>query len=95
MGRTVASLQETKAALPDAATASIHQADISDADDMGAVARAVGTWDALVLNAGCMPKPGPIAAVGLTDYWSAFEASGQQLQRLKWLQRMLCSRANR
>jgi NAD(P)-dependent dehydrogenase (short-subunit alcohol dehydrogenase family) len=41
---------------------------------MGKVAQSVGTWDVLVLNAGYISTPAPIAKAPLEDYFQNYEA---------------------
>jgi len=40
---------------------------------MEKVAQSVGTWDVLILNAGHLSAPAPIAKAPLDDYWKNYE----------------------
>ncbi|KAF2759929.1 NAD(P)-binding protein [Pseudovirgaria hyperparasitica] len=78
IGRTEAKIKETEAAIASEAgncDVITFITDASNLDGMQEVARAVGTWHVLLLNAGYMNSPAPVATADLGDYWKAFEVN--------------------
>ncbi|KAF2870142.1 hypothetical protein BDV95DRAFT_575156 [Massariosphaeria phaeospora] len=75
VGRTASTLQETKSSITGESTISVIAADVTDDAAVQKVADAVGTWDVLVLNAGYLPSPAPIAKADVGDYWKAYETN--------------------
>lgn len=76
IGRTDATLRQTKdyvEEISDNIACLSFNADVTDEKAMKTIAAEVGTWDVFILNAGHLPKPGPIASADISDYWAAYE----------------------
>jgi len=75
LGRTSGTLGETKKIVEEKypkVKVTAHVADISDKDAVVKAAKAIGSWDVLVANAGYLPTPGLITE-HVDDWWKAFE----------------------
>jgi len=75
LGRTQHTLEETKSIIEEKypkAQVTVHIADISDKDPVVKAAKAIGTWDVLMANAGYLPTPALITE-NPEDWWKAFE----------------------
>ncbi|KAL4799124.1 putative NADP(+)-dependent dehydrogenase [Aspergillus venezuelensis] len=76
IGRTETKLQETQRLLAATTTsAHIHACDVADAKRMAEVARAVGTWDILVLVAEYISTPGGIGDHSVGEWWRSIETN--------------------
>ncbi|KAL9120136.1 MAG: hypothetical protein Q9187_003306 [Circinaria calcarea] len=76
LGRNEANLTETKNHLtPNNANCSIHPVSITDEKALKDIAAAVGTWDILVLNAGFLSNPAPVAQAPVDDWCQSFETN--------------------
>ncbi|KAL8996992.1 MAG: hypothetical protein Q9169_003643 [Polycauliona sp. 2 TL-2023] len=78
IGRTESTLAETQALvqrISNGMTCLYFQADVTDGNAMSRIAAEIGTWDVLVLNAGHLANPTPIASANLSDYWASYEAN--------------------
>ncbi|KAL9027761.1 MAG: hypothetical protein Q9196_003765 [Gyalolechia fulgens] len=78
IGRTDATLRQTKEyveGIENSTACLAFTADVRDEKAMEKIAAEVGTWDVLILNAGYMPKPGPIASADISEYWAAYETN--------------------
>ncbi|KAL8951592.1 MAG: hypothetical protein Q9222_002447 [Ikaeria aurantiellina] len=79
IGRTESTLKATEEAVKESNKSTIaclvFTADITDEKAMTRIAAEVGTWDIFILNAGHLPKPGPIASTNVSEYWAAYEVS--------------------
>jgi NADP-dependent 3-hydroxy acid dehydrogenase YdfG len=73
IGRTAATLDETKSKLSGDAQISTFVTDITDEIAMEKIAQTVGIWDVAVLNAGYISTPSPVAKADIGDYWKAYE----------------------
>jgi NADP-dependent 3-hydroxy acid dehydrogenase YdfG len=74
VGRTEAKLHETKALVAgDATEITIYPASVTDEDAMKKIAVAVGRWDVLILNAGYISPPSPLAQSPAYEYWRNYE----------------------
>ena len=73
VGRTEASLAETKSLIKGKSHVSVHVADVCDTKSMTKVAETVGTWDVFIMNAGYISTPSPIDRADLDDYWRSYE----------------------
>lgn len=73
MGRTQSTLLETQKLIPSGTTTSVFAGSVTDEEAMEKIAKAVGTWDVLVLNAGYISAPAPISKAPLDDYWKNYE----------------------
>ncbi|KAF2458350.1 hypothetical protein BDY21DRAFT_284214 [Lineolata rhizophorae] len=76
-GRTQSTIEETKALLPakDGLKVSTYAVSVMDIEGMQKIASEVGQWDVLVLNAGYISTPAPIAKAPLEEYWGNFETN--------------------
>jgi NAD(P)-dependent dehydrogenase (short-subunit alcohol dehydrogenase family) len=77
-GRTESTLQETKKLLADGfpkCTASIHAVSVTDEAGMHKIAKEVGKWDVLVLNAAHISSPSAIVKAPLQDWWADYETN--------------------
>ena len=76
LGRTVATLEETKriveAEYP-AVQCTTYAVDVADEVAVQKSAADFGTWDVLVLNAGRALKPTPIIETNILDWWNIME----------------------
>ncbi|KAF7512746.1 hypothetical protein GJ744_000313 [Endocarpon pusillum] len=75
IGRSESTLADTESLLPGNPKCSIFQADITDEAAMEKVAKAVCKWDVLILNAGYISSPSPVANARLDDYWMNYETN--------------------
>lgn len=75
IGRTESSLYDTKKSLPPQVTSVVYRADVTDEKAFKAIASDIGTWDVLILNAGTLAAPNPIANTTIDDWWASFEVS--------------------
>jgi NAD(P)-dependent dehydrogenase (short-subunit alcohol dehydrogenase family) len=76
IGRTETKLRETKAMVADDATETIiYAASVIDEDAMKKIVAAVRRWDVLILNAGYISPPGPLAEAPAYEYWMNCEVS--------------------
>jgi NADP-dependent 3-hydroxy acid dehydrogenase YdfG len=75
LGRKEAALAETKSQMPrnSSTSCSIHAVSVTDEKSMMDIAAPVGAWDILVLNAGDLSAPAPIAQTSVDDWWQSFE----------------------
>ena len=74
IGRSESTLAETQKLIPSGTTTcSVFPRDVTDEAGMETVAKAVGTWDVLILNAAYISAPVPIAKAPLNDYWKNYE----------------------
>ncbi|MCJ1322344.1 hypothetical protein MMC15_007692 [Xylographa vitiligo] len=78
LGRTVATLEETKriveAEYP-AVQCTTYAVDVADEVAVQKSAADFGTWDVLVLNAGRALKPTPIIETNILDWWNIMETN--------------------
>jgi hypothetical protein len=74
VGRTAATLEETKSHVVGTAKVSTFVADVTDEVAIQKVAGALGAWDVLVMNAGYFSSPAPASKADVSDYWKAYEA---------------------
>ena len=78
LGRTRASLTETKEIvekeLPHVAV-SIHVADVTDVTAVEKSASEIGKWDVLVANAGYFSEKKTVQHVDLAEWWLGFEVT--------------------
>ncbi|KAI6092266.1 putative NADP(+)-dependent dehydrogenase [Hypoxylon rubiginosum] len=78
LGRTVASLNETKsqvALTSDKTSTSIHVADITQEKTLQEAAASIGVWDVLVLAAGYTSKPGSLTQTDTAEWWKNMEVN--------------------
>ncbi|KAK1564128.1 short chain dehydrogenase [Colletotrichum navitas] len=75
LGRTEAAVAQTAASLPTSVQADVHAVDITNEDALTKVAAAVGQWDVLVLTAGYVSSPAPVAASASDEWWQSFETN--------------------
>ena len=76
IGRTESTLAQSKEAvqaISASTTCLVFNADVADDKAMCQIAAQVGSWDVFILNAGHLPKPGPVASADISDYWEAYE----------------------
>ncbi|KAK4543169.1 hypothetical protein LTR36_005718 [Oleoguttula mirabilis] len=77
LGRREEPLLETAAALgkefPGTKVTAYGGTDVSDAGSLERVAKQIGVWDVLVLNAGYLSTPTKITEVDADDWWKGFE----------------------
>jgi NADP-dependent 3-hydroxy acid dehydrogenase YdfG len=74
VGRSESTLAETQKLIPSGTTmCSVFPCDVTDEAGMEKVATAVGTWDVMILNAGYISAPAPIAKAPLDNYWKNYE----------------------
>lgn len=76
LGRTQKTLDETKSIInqqsPDTKVTT-HLADVADEEAVGRAAKDLKGWEILILNAGIMANPAPIAETTLADWWRVYE----------------------
>jgi NAD(P)-dependent dehydrogenase (short-subunit alcohol dehydrogenase family) len=75
IGRTESTLRETQQLLAGNVNCSIHAASVTDEQKVREIAEQVGKWDVLVLNAGRISDPAPVAAALLQDWWDDYETN--------------------
>ncbi|GJC89716.1 short chain dehydrogenase citE [Colletotrichum liriopes] len=75
LGRTEAAIAETAASLPSSVTSDVHAVDITNEEALIKVAAAVGKWDVLVLTAGYVSNPSPVAGSASDEWWQSFETN--------------------
>ena len=76
IGRTMSALAQTEESLQainNSVRCLTFCANVVDERAIYHIAAEVGTWDVLILNAGYLPNPTPIASASLSDYWAAYE----------------------
>ena len=76
LGRKKAPLEQTKADVEKefaGTKVDSYVADLTKADQLKVAAEAIGKWDILVLNAGYLPTPTPIATADPKEWWLGFE----------------------
>lgn len=73
IGRSKSTLAETQQLLPSSCKCSVLPTDVTDQAGMEKVAHTVGIWDVLILNAGYISTPAPVAKAPLDDYWKNYE----------------------
>ncbi|KAL8900592.1 MAG: hypothetical protein Q9192_000979 [Flavoplaca navasiana] len=76
IGRTESTLSQTRASVQNHSstiTCLVFEADVTNERAMGKIAVEVGTWDILILNAGHLANPTPVASATLADYWASYE----------------------
>ncbi|KAK6223774.1 short chain dehydrogenase [Colletotrichum tabaci] len=75
LGRTKATIAETAESLPPSVQNEVHALDITDEEALTKVAAAVGQWDVLVLTAGYVSNPSPVAGSASDEWWQSFETN--------------------
>ncbi|MCJ1419677.1 hypothetical protein MMC32_006033 [Xylographa parallela] len=78
LGRTVATLEETKRLIEveyPAAHCTAYPVDVADETAVHKAAVDIGTWDVLVLNAGKALTPTPIGETNVLDWWNIMETN--------------------
>ncbi|TKW56776.1 3-hydroxybutyrate dehydrogenase type 2, partial [Colletotrichum tanaceti] len=75
LGRTKATIAETAKSLPPSVQNEVHALDITDEEALTKVAAAVGQWDVLVLTAGYVSNPSPVAGSASDEWWQSFETN--------------------
>ncbi|KAL1592028.1 hypothetical protein SLS60_011620 [Paraconiothyrium brasiliense] len=78
VGRTSATLEETAAAIRDISdkiTISIFAASVADEQAVQNIAREVGAWDVLILNAAHLSPPNTVLNIPLSDFWTSYETN--------------------
>jgi NADP-dependent 3-hydroxy acid dehydrogenase YdfG len=78
IGRTKATLEETKSAIQKEApkvAVTIHIADVADEDAIERAAKAVGSWDVFVHNAGFLAKRSDVTKADTKEWWKTYEVS--------------------
>lgn len=76
IGRTQTTLSQTAGHIEKefpSVSVTTHTADVADEAAIGTVAKGVGKWDVLVLNAGLLTEPLPIEKSDTMDWWRVFE----------------------
>jgi NAD(P)-dependent dehydrogenase (short-subunit alcohol dehydrogenase family) len=75
LGRREGLLLETKKDIESkyATRVSTHVADVTDEAAIKKIAKEIGTWHVLALNAGYLSTPDPILTSEVNDWWKAFE----------------------
>jgi NADP-dependent 3-hydroxy acid dehydrogenase YdfG len=76
LGRTNKTLEETKTIIEKSypnVKVVVHVADIVDAPAIEQAAKAIGSWDVLVANAGYIPPPELIENSDPDEWWKTFE----------------------
>ncbi|KAL8650691.1 MAG: hypothetical protein Q9210_003684 [Variospora velana] len=78
LGRTQKTLDETRSIIsehsPDTEVTA-HVVDVGDEEAVGKVAMDLRGWEVLILNAGILAHPGPIAETKLADWWRVYETN--------------------
>ncbi|OTB12757.1 hypothetical protein K445DRAFT_320884 [Daldinia sp. EC12] len=75
LGRTTTTLEETASLLGDNVSKEIFAVDITQEDALQRVAAAIGTWHILILAAGYVSEPSPMASANADDWWQNFETN--------------------
>ncbi|KAK1977130.1 short chain dehydrogenase [Colletotrichum cereale] len=75
LGRTEAAVAQTAASLPTSVHGDVHAVDITNEESLAKVAAAAGRWDVLVLTAGYLSSPSPVAASASDEWWQSFETN--------------------
>jgi NAD(P)-dependent dehydrogenase (short-subunit alcohol dehydrogenase family) len=75
IGRTESKLLETQQLLAGKVDSSIHAASVTDEQKVRHIAKQVGKWDVLVLNAAHLSAPAPVASASLHDWWNDYETN--------------------
>ncbi|EFQ35840.1 short chain dehydrogenase [Colletotrichum graminicola] len=75
LGRTEAAVAQTAASLPTSVQGDVHAVDITNEEALTKVAAAAGQWDVLVLTAGYVSSPSPVAASSSDEWWQSFETN--------------------
>ncbi|RAL17618.1 SDR family NAD(P)-dependent oxidoreductase [Aspergillus homomorphus CBS 101889] len=75
LGRTEATLLETQRTLSATSKSSVHVVSVTDEAALREVASTIGTWDILVLSAGHIADPAPIADTPVDNWWQSFETN--------------------
>ncbi|KAL7621680.1 hypothetical protein AAE478_009007 [Parahypoxylon ruwenzoriense] len=75
LGRSSASLDETAKLLPSTVSVSTFAVDVTEEKSISDAAASIGTWDVLVLAAGYISTPSPIASADTQDWWQSFETN--------------------
>ncbi|KAJ4350323.1 uncharacterized protein N0V89_008944 [Didymosphaeria variabile] len=78
VGRTSATLEETAAAIGESSEktkTSIFAASVADESAVQNIAREVGAWDVLILNAAHLSPPNTVLNIPLSDFWTSYETN--------------------
>jgi NADP-dependent 3-hydroxy acid dehydrogenase YdfG len=76
VGRTEATLKQTSDAIKNASSkvdTSIFAASVADEDAVQNIAKKVGAWDVLILNAAHLSPPDTVLNIPLKDFWTSYE----------------------
>lgn len=76
LGRTQKTLDETRSIISEhgpGTEVTTDLVDVADEEAMGRVAMELKGWEILVLNAGILARPGPIAETKMVDWWRVYE----------------------
>ena len=76
VGRTSSNLSDTKSAVSATCPSvhmTIHTADVADTAAMTAIAKEIGGWDVLILNAGRIGKSGSVGDAEPDEWWGILE----------------------
>ena len=73
IGRTEATLLETKSLVHGNSKVSVHAADVNDIEAMTRLASEIGTWNVFIMNAGYVAAPAQIREADLEEYWKCYE----------------------
>lgn len=79
LGRTEATLEETASLLPGHASKEVFAVDVTQEDALQRAAAAIGTWDVLILAAGYVSAPSPMALASTDTWWQNFETNVKAL----------------
>ncbi|KAI1395673.1 putative NADP(+)-dependent dehydrogenase [Hypoxylon fuscum] len=79
LGRTKTTLEETASLLPGHASKEAFPVDVTQEDALRRVAKAIGTWDVLILAAGYVSEPSPMASASTDAWWQSFETNVKAL----------------
>lgn len=75
LGRTDATLRDTASSLPSHTSTQTFSVDVTQEDALQTVATVIGTWDVLILAAGYVSDPTPIASANIDAWWQNFEVT--------------------
>ncbi|KAI1852844.1 hypothetical protein JX266_002385 [Neoarthrinium moseri] len=75
LGRTQATLDETASLLPSQVSKETFAVDVTQKDAVERVAMAVGSWDVLIVAAGYVSAPKPMAEASTDAWWQNFETN--------------------